>query len=102
MLALANGEFVHGHDVVPRGHPGDGRVEVQVYAVRPGQRILLRERLATGSHLPHPAIQQAVARVVDVELPDGDWPLEVDGRQGAAPVAGVHVEVVAEAFALVV
>lgn len=55
-VVVANGEYLRGLDVVPRGHPGDGRLEVHVYAVAAGQRRRMRSRLATGTHLPHPGI----------------------------------------------
>ncbi len=78
-VVVANGQFRHGRDLVPRGHPGDGRLEVQVYAVPAGERRALRDRLATGSHLPHPAIVTAAGPQVRVT-----WrrpaPLEADGR----------------------
>ena len=32
-VVVASGQFHEGVDVVPRGHPGDGRLEVQVYDV---------------------------------------------------------------------
>ena len=37
-VVVANGQFLRGLDVVPRGHPGDGRCEVQVYALAPSAR----------------------------------------------------------------
>ncbi len=33
-VVIATGQFRRGLDLVPRGHPGDGRAEVQIYAVR--------------------------------------------------------------------
>ena len=78
-VVIANGQFRAGRDLVPRGHPGDGRLEVQVYALAPGQRRALRTRVASGSHLPHPAIVTGTGHRVRVV-----WarpaPLEVDGR----------------------
>lgn len=65
-VVVANGEYVDGADLVPRGHPGDGRLEVQVYAVRPRERAQLRRRTRSGSHLPHPAIVQRSGRVVEI------------------------------------
>ena len=79
-VVIANGQFRHGRDLVPRGHPGDGRLEVQVYALPPSQRRRFRARVASGSHLPHPAIATASGRAAQVT-----WrrpaPLEVDGRR---------------------
>jgi len=83
-VVVANGQFLDGDDVVPRGHPGDGRVEVQVYALRPGERRAMRRRLADGTHVPHPRITQATGRVVVVRAP-ARVPLVTDGRPHGAP-----------------
>jgi hypothetical protein len=77
-VLVANGEYLRAQDVVPRGHPGDGRLEVQVYAVAPTQRASMRGRLATGTHLPHPQIRTAQGRHVGVRW-DRPVRLEVDG-----------------------
>lgn len=61
-IVIANGQFFAGWNTVPRGHPGDGVFEVQVYAVPRGQRRELRRRLRTGSHVPHPGVHQFRAR----------------------------------------
>ncbi len=78
-VVIATGEFLRGRDVVPRGHPGDGRAEIQVYAAEPGERAGMRARLGTGTHVPHPRIAQRVGRRIEVR-----WarprPLEIDGR----------------------
>jgi hypothetical protein len=55
---LANGQFRHNQDLVPRGHPGDGVAELHLYRVPKEQRAALRARLAHGTHLPHPDIEQ--------------------------------------------
>ncbi len=83
-VVVANGEFVGGDDVVPRGHPGDGRAEVQVYALRRGERRAMRARLAAGTHVPHPRIIQATGRVVVVRAP-ARLPVVADGRHHGAP-----------------
>lgn len=99
-VVVANGQYLRGHDVVPRGHPGDGRVEVQVYALRPGERAEMRRRLRGGAHVPHPRITSATGRSVEVA-----WARprasEVDGGPGAAR-DGVTVEVVPGAYRLLV
>lgn len=61
-VLVANGQYLAGRDVVPRGHPGDGRLEVQIYAVRAGERASMRRRLPTGTHVPHPDITSATGR----------------------------------------
>ncbi len=78
-VVIANGQFFDGLDVVPRGHPGDGRLEVQVYALRRGERRAMRARLPQGVHLPHPRITTTTGRQVEVHVRDGRMPLTVDG-----------------------
>jgi hypothetical protein len=78
-VVVATGQFRSGLDIVPRGHPGDGRAEIQIYAVRRRDRRALRARLATGTHVPHPAITQRAGRSVTVST-GRRVPLEVDGR----------------------
>jgi diacylglycerol kinase family enzyme len=100
-VVVASGQYLRGSDLVPRGHPGDGRAEVQVYAVRRGQRAGVRARLPQGVHLPHPDIAQTSGRHVEIRADRGPVPLEVDGVP-APPAAHVTVEVVPGAFVLVV
>jgi putative lipid kinase YegS-like protein len=87
-VVIANGEFLRGADLVPRGHPGDGRLEVQVYALAPRARRAMRGRLATGTHLPHPSIRTGQGHEVAVRW-DRTRRLEVDGvaHSGARAVA---------------
>jgi len=99
-IVIATGEFLRGVDVVPRGHPGDGRVEVQVYAVKRDEYRAMQRRLATGTHLPHPRIAQRSGLRVRVRC-DRPAPLEVDGE--ARPAATeVALEVVPAALRLLV
>ena len=79
-VVVASGQFLRGADVVPRGHPGDGWAEVQVYALRRRARRPMRSRLPTGTHVPHPGIRAGRARRVDVEVAGRGVPVEVDGR----------------------
>jgi hypothetical protein len=97
-VVVATGEYLRGLDVSPRGHPGDGRAEVQVYAVRTGERRAMRGRLATGTHVPHPRIAQRTGRAVSVRTTD-PLPLEVDGRL-LGMTNGLAVEVLAGAYRL--
>ena len=100
-VVIANGQFVDGLDVSPRGHPGDGRLEVQVYALRPGERGGMRRRLATGSHLPHPRIRTGSGRRIRVRVTGGAWPLRVDGRS-VGRTGTIEVEVHSPAVHLLV
>jgi len=100
-VVVANGQYLRGNDVVPRGHPGDGRAEVQVYAVARGQRAGVRSRLPQGVHLPHPDIRQTVGRRVEIRAEGRPLPVEIDGV-AAPPASLVTVEVLPAAFVLVV
>ena len=82
-VVIAIGQFRRGLDLVPRGHPGDGRAEVQVYAVPARERRALRARLATGTHVPHPQITQRSGARITVSV-DRRVPVEIDGRPSPA------------------
>lgn len=78
-VVIANGQFSGAADLAPRGHPGDGRLEVQVYALRAGERAAMRRRLPTGTHLPHPRIATTTGRTVVVTAAVAR-PVALDGR----------------------
>ena len=78
-VIVANGQYLRGFDVVPRGHPGDGRLEVHVYALEPRERAPMQHRLTGGRHLPHPHITETSGRRVTVRFAAPvDW--EADGQ----------------------
>jgi YegS C-terminal NAD kinase beta sandwich-like domain len=95
-IVIATGQFRGGLDVVPRGHPGDGRAEAQVYAVPARERRELRARLATGTHVPHPRIAQRTGARITVSV-DRRVALEVDGRP-APRIDTIDVTVVPNAY----
>jgi len=78
-VVVANGQFLRGADLVPRGHPGDGVLEVQTYALPRGQRRAMRQGLATGSHLPHPEIRVTTGRRIRITCPHA-LAIEIDGE----------------------
>jgi YegS C-terminal NAD kinase beta sandwich-like domain len=100
-VVIANGQHLRGYDVVPRGHPGDGRAEVHVYALERGERRAMRSRLRDGTHVPHPRIVTATGRQIDVWAAEGIRRLEIDGHP-RSPVTGLTVTVRPEAFLLLV
>ena len=100
-VVVASGQYLRGNDVVPRGHPGDGRAEIQVYAVSRAQRAGVRSRLPQGVHLPHPDITQTSGRRVGVVAGKRPAGLELDGVPAPAATR-VEVEVVPEAVLIVV
>ena len=77
-LVVMNGQYLRGLDLSPRGHPGDGVAEAQLYALPPAARQAMRRRLTTGAHLPHPAIAIRRARRVVVRS-SRPAALEIDG-----------------------
>ena len=100
-VVVASGQYLRGTDLVPRGHPGDGKAEIQIYAVARGQRAGVRSRLPQGIHLPHPDIVQTTGSRVEIRADRGPIAVEVDGV--STPRARlVTVEVVPRAFVLVV
>lgn len=62
-IVVLNAQHLAGRRVAPRGHPGDGRIEIQWFGLAPADRAGMRRRLARGDHLPHPAIGHATGRV---------------------------------------
>jgi hypothetical protein len=85
-VVIANGQYLGTADLVPRGHPGDGRLEVQVYALTAGERAGMRSRLPTGTHVPHPRIATTSGRTIEVRAAGHGLPLVIDGRT-IGPVA---------------
>ena len=85
-VVVANGQFIGAADLVPRSHPGDGRLEIHIYSLKAGERSAMRRRLATGSHLPHPRITTGSGARVRIEIKGGAWPIRADselaGRSG--------------------
>jgi hypothetical protein len=99
-VVVASGQFFDGLDVVPRGHPGDGRIEIQVYSLRRGERRAMRARLPQGAHLPHPRITTASGRDVEIHVEGGRMPLTIDGVD-RGPVSDLTVGVIPTALRLV-
>jgi YegS C-terminal NAD kinase beta sandwich-like domain len=100
-VVVANGQFLRGADLVPRGHPGDGWAEVQVYALARRARRGMRHRLPTGTHLPHPDVRAGRARRVEIEVCGRRLAVEVDGRPRGR-TAGLVVRLVPAAVRLLV
>ncbi len=99
-LVVMNGQYLRRLDVSPRGHPGDGVAEAQLYALPPGARRAMRSRLATGAHLPHPAITIRRARLVVVRA-TRPVALEVDGTS-AGQITAVEIVLRPVAYRLLV
>ena len=99
-LVVATGQWLRGADLVPRGHPGDGRAELQVYRLRRSERRAMRRRLPTGAHLPHPRIVTRTAVEVEARA-DRGFPLEIDGRP-RPPAAALQVRLIPSRYRLLI
>ncbi len=92
VLVVANAAFMGRGNVAPRAHPGDGRLDVLDCRLRLGARIKARSRLAAGTHVPHPAIEQRRVAAAQFDL-DPALDVYADGRRlGRAGTVSVRVE----------
>lgn len=74
-----NASFLGDWNVVPAGHPNDGRFDVVVSELAFGDWLKARRRLVLGTHVPHPkiSIRRLKKYSFDVPLGAGVW---IDGR----------------------
>ncbi len=98
--AIMNAEWWGERDMAPRAHPGDGRVDTIVGAL--AFRVLLqaRQRVRSGTHVPHPAlsVRRTERFVHTFEAPRRIW---MDGvRRGRG--TELVVQVVPDAISVVV
>lgn len=101
-VVVASGQFRAGIDLVPRGHPGDGRAEVIVVALTGRDRAAFARRMAAGEHLPHPDVPVGVGRDVAITM---EKPRKLVGDGGAwrvPDVRAVEIRVVSPGFRLLV
>ena len=82
IVAAMNAQWIGGWDVAPRSHPNDGLLDTFNATLPFGDRLKARRRLATGTHLPHPAIVERRTAHLQVEM---DRPADVwlDGERVA-------------------
>lgn len=100
VVAVMNAQFLGTWDVAPRGHPGDGRLDVLDGDLRPGDRWKARTRLPAGTHVPHPGIAQRRAARWETTF-DRPTPVRLDGEV-VATARTVVVEVEPDALRVVV
>ena len=92
VLAVMNAQWMGTWDVAPRSHPNDGLLDVFDSDLSLGDRWKARQRLRTGTHVPHPGIAQRRVAALQVELgePLGIW---LDGeRVGDGRTLSIRVE----------
>jgi hypothetical protein len=95
---VATGQYRNGLDLVPRSHPGDGWAELQLYNLPARHRAAMKDRLATGSHLPHPNITQRRIHTTTLTTPT-PLQFDLDGLR-LDPVQSVSITVVSNAYRL--
>ncbi|MBM3827196.1 MAG: hypothetical protein FJW09_00980 [Actinobacteria bacterium] len=96
---VMNSQYYDGRDLVPRGHPNDGRLEVLSVDPRMGlrQRLLAWSRARTGRHLPHPCL--SVRSTTEVAIECAGAVVLVDGV-GVGRADSVRVRVRADGGAI--
>ncbi len=91
-VSVMNAGYLGPFDLGPRGHPGDGRLDVTDGQLPPGQRRQGRRRARIGTHVPHPGLRTSSVREVELHAEPGE-PLHVwlDGTHvGTASVIRVR------------
>ncbi len=77
-VVAMNAAFVGSLNLGPKAHPGDGLVDVTVGRLPWSERRMARDRMRSGSHLPHPALRTRRTARWELEL-DQPLPVAVDG-----------------------
>lgn len=92
VVAVMNAQFVGRWDVAPRGHPNDGRLDVLDGDPSLGARWQMRSRLGTGTHVPHPDIEERHVSALQIDLAR-PTPVYLDGqRLGSARTLSIRTE----------
>jgi hypothetical protein len=92
VVAAMNAQFLGDWDVAPRAHPDDGRLDLLDGDLPFGQRLLARNRLPAGTHVPHPQITERRVEAIQIDLAR-PTPIRLDGeRIGEARSLSLRVE----------
>jgi hypothetical protein len=100
VVAAMNAQFLGPWDVAPRGHPNDGRLDVFDANLPVDERLQVRSRLRTGTHVPHPRIEERHVSALQLEL-DRPLPVRLDG-ECLDPVRSLSIRVEPDALLCVV
>lgn len=68
VVAVMNAEWLDDWDVAPKSHPGDGWLDVTEARLSWPERQKVRDRLPTGTHLPHPDLKTSRVREAEFEF----------------------------------
>ncbi len=91
-VVAMNAQYLGRFDLGPRSHPGDGLLDITDGALPLAERLEARRRARTGTHLPHPALQERRVKAAQFEF---DRPCQVwlDGQPvGEARTISLRVE----------
>jgi len=92
VVAVMNAQWIGAWDVAPKGHPNDGQLDVLDGDLGLDDRLKLRSRLATGTHVPHPGIAVSRVAALQVAFPR-PTPIWLDGeRIGSARTLSIRTE----------
>lgn len=92
VVAAMNAQFLGAWDVAPKGHPDDGRLDVLDADLPFDERLQVRARLKTGTHVPHPRIDERHVSALQVDL-ERPTPVHLDGDQVAVATSlSIRVE----------
>ncbi len=83
VVAVMNGQWIGRWDVAPKGHPNDGLLDVLDGNLSLDDRLKVRSRLPTGTHVPHPGIAQSRVAALQLEF-DRPTPVWLDGERVAS------------------
>ncbi|MEY2467781.1 MAG: hypothetical protein QOF21_479 [Actinomycetota bacterium] len=75
-----NAQWLGEWNLGPRAHPNDGVLDTYKANLGLADRLKVRKRLPTGSHLPHPGIAAERGNAVTIEL-SRPLPVYVDGER---------------------
>lgn len=96
VVAVMNAQWIGRWDVAPKGHPNDGRLDVLDGDLSFDDRLKVRSRLITGTHVPHPGIAQSRVAALQLEF-DRPQPVWLDGERVAT---ASHLSIRTEADAI--
>lgn len=92
VVVAMNAQFLGTWDMAPKSHPNDGRLDLLDGDLPLGQRLQARVRLRSGSHVPHPGIEERRVTAVQIDLARPTT-VELDGEPvGAARQLSIRVE----------
>lgn len=92
VVVAMNAQYLGDWDVAPKGHPNDGRLDVLDGDPALGQRWQARTRLRSGTHVPHPAIEERRVSAVQLDFAR-PTPIELDGDPiGEARTLSIRTE----------